>query len=132
MDGVALEHIAAPPLAFDMPAEEQEQIGILLEGGVDSLPLRAEVGRIVAVDHPMAGDDGAAVRIGFEQAIGPSEHRLIACRLPGVVLQVEDDEIEAAGAEELVAVVIVSPVVAAIIVAPLEAVRAKVLIESGG
>jgi len=79
-----------------MTAQEQEEIWIVLERVVDRLSLGAEGGIITAIDHVMSDHNRTAIAVGLEQAICPCQHRCIGAR---IVLQVNHDEVQAAGAE---------------------------------
>lgn len=57
-----------------MPTQQKEEIGVILQGIVNSLSLRAERTRIPVIDHMMGNNDGSAIAVGLKQSIRPGQN----------------------------------------------------------
>ena len=96
-----------------MAAEHEEQIRVALEHVVDGLALCAKRCVEPGVDDPVADDNGPAILIGLQQTVGPRQNWRVG-RHRRVVFKIDHDEIHAAGAEQIVMIVIVRTIVATV------------------
>ena len=87
---------------MEVTVEHQENIRLVTQGIVDIGAPDTEVG--AGVDNAVADDNRSLIEIGGENTIRPIEE---ACCRRGVV-EVDDDKVHAAGAEEGVAALVVS------------------------
>ncbi len=131
--GVAVVGVRARAFAFtcgaaDVAAEQQEQVGVGLQGIVDGRALGAEAAGRGGGAHVVGDGDDAAVGVGGQHLVGPRQQCL---RRRGVVLEVEHHEVQAPRAEEVEVVVVVGSVMAGVILAPREMRHAEVLVVVG-
>ena len=101
---VAIEDIRAGPFAVHMAGKHEEEVGVGPEGVVDGRALRAQSRGRGGTANVVAHHHGQAVRVGAQKIVGPVEHQGIRVH---VKLQIDGDEIQAAGAEEVEVVVVV-------------------------
>jgi len=127
-DGATVERVRA--LTFrraDVAAEHEEKIRVALENVVDGLTLGAKRGVEPVVDDPVAHDNGPAIGIGLQHTVGPRQNRRVG-RHRRVVFKIDHDKIHAAGAEQIVMIVIARAIVAAVVVVGQEVRLSEVLI----
>ena len=55
--------VAALGFSSDVPAQHEEEVGVVFQLGVDHVAIRAE--DVAGGEQVMGNDDGAAVTIGF-------------------------------------------------------------------
>ena len=113
-----------------MPAQHEEEIGVIAQFVVDHAAIRSE--GIAGGEHGVGDHDGATVAVGFQQCVCPVQDRqpLIGV-IAEVVFEMDDDEVHTSRVEELVAVGVVVVVCAAVIVAPRKTRSREVDIEPG-
>ena len=90
----------------NVAAEQQGQIRIAFERIVNGGPLRAEGAGGRGAAHVVRDHNGLPVGIGLQDLVAPGQHRRVGVH---VVFEIQHNEIQAAGAEQIIMIVVVLP-----------------------
>ena len=107
MHCATLEGVTALPFASHMAAKHEEEVRVILQIVIDGLALRAEARWVARVNNPVTRHDGTAIRESLHHRVRPVQNDLIARDGPRIVFEMQNNEIQPAGAEELIIIIVV-------------------------
>ena len=90
---------------IQVPAQHQEQIGISLQGIVNSASLGV---KLLPLQQVMRYHDRPFGWVGCQNAVRPDQHRIGSAGHAGVIFDEQHDEIHPAGSEGGIGVVIIA------------------------